>query len=105
MTAAANLLLLALILGSMNLACSRSWRWVAVRLLGQLALLGRAAQQGAAAAAPLLDLIFPTTEVWQIGGHRRTQLAAILVLLLLALGTVFLAVRIPPEARVRSARP
>jgi hypothetical protein len=98
-TAAANLLLLALILGVVGFGLLSILRWVAVRLLGQL----RSSVELLSKALPLLllfsILIFPTTEVWQISADIAGLNAAILAVLLLALGTVFLAVRIPPEVR------
>jgi hypothetical protein len=96
-TAAANLLLLLLILGVVGFGLLSILRWVAGRLLTQLTrsldLLSR--------ALPLLllfaILIFPTTEVWEISAGIPTANGLILLGLLLALGTAFLVVRLPKE--------
>jgi hypothetical protein len=96
-TALANLLLLGLILGVVGFGLLAIVRWVLARLLSQLArsldLLSR--------ALPLLILfaivIFPTTEVWEISTETPGLNAALLIALLLALGTAFLAVRLPKE--------
>ncbi len=98
-TAGANLLLLVGVLGVVGFGLLSILRWVAARLLGQL----RSSVELLSKALPLLllfsILIFPTTEVWQISAGIAALNAVILVALLLALGTVFLAVRIPPEVR------
>jgi hypothetical protein len=96
-TAVANLALLGLILGVVGFGLLSILRWVAARLLDQIArsleLLSK--------AVPLLllfaILIFPTTEVWQISNDIPGLNAAILVALLLALGTAFLVARLPGE--------
>jgi hypothetical protein len=96
-TAAANLLLLGLIVGIVGFGLVSIVRWVFGRLFSQLTrsldLLSR--------ALPLLllfaILIFPTTEVWQISTEIPTLNGLILIGLLLALGTAFLAVRLPKE--------
>jgi hypothetical protein len=91
-TAAANLLLLGLILAVVGFGLLSILRWAGARLISQL----RSSLQLLSRALPLLllfaILIFPTTEVWQIS-------AAILIGLLLALGTAFLAFRLPREVR------
>jgi hypothetical protein len=88
-TALANL---ALLFGLLSIL-----RRAVARLLGQL----RRSLELLSKALPLLLLfallIFPTTEVWQISTEIPPLNAAILVGLLLAIGTTFLAVRIPDE--------
>jgi hypothetical protein len=96
-TALANLALLFGILGVVGFGLLSILRWAVARLLGQL----RRSLELLSKALPLLLLfallIFPTTEVWQISTEIPPLNAAILVGLLLAIGTTFLAVRIPDE--------
>ena len=98
-TAGANLLLLLLILAVVGFGLLSILRWAGARLVSQL----RSSLQLLSRALPLLllfaILIFPTTEVWQISAAIPGLNAGILIGLLLALGTAFLAFRLPREVR------
>jgi len=98
-TAGANLLLLGLIYAVVGYGLLAILRWVLARLLGQL----RSALGLLAKAVPLLMIFallsFTNQEMWQIFSSITTgQFWAILALFVL-LGSAFLAVRIPREAR------
>ena len=98
-TAGANLLLLGLIYAVVGYGLVAILRWVLARLLGQL----RSALGLLAKAVPLLMIFallsFTNQEMWQIFSSITTgQFWAILALFVL-LGSAFLAVRIPREAR------
>lgn len=98
-TAGANLLLLGLIYAVVGYGLLAILRWVFARLLGQL----RSALGLLAKAVPLLMIFallsFTNQEMWQIFSSITTgQFWAILALFVL-LGSAFLAVRIPREAR------
>jgi len=98
-TAVGNLLLLALILGVVGFGLMSIVRWAGARLLSQLAsslsLLTR--------AVPLLMIfsivLFLTTEMWQVFTEVDDISLAILGGLFVALGTTFLAARLPAEVR------
>ena len=98
-TALGNLLLLALILGIVGFGLLSIIRWVAARLLSQLAsslsLLTR--------AVPLLMIfsivLFLTTEMWQVFTEVDDISLAILGGLFVALGVTFLGARLPAEVR------
>ena len=97
MTAAANLLLLGLILGVVGFGLVSIVRWVGDRFFGQLAssidLLSK--------AVPLLllfsILIFPTTEIWEVFSQSPDLNYGILVGMFVLLGVVFLGARLPGE--------
>jgi hypothetical protein len=96
-TALANLLLLALILGVVGFGLLSIVRWAMARLLGQLAAsLGLMTK-----AVPLLMIfavvLFLTVEVWQVFTEVDGLSLAILGGLFLGLGTVFLVARLPGE--------
>jgi hypothetical protein len=96
-TALANLLLLALILGVVGFGLLSIVRWAMARLLGQLAAsLGLMTK-----AVPLLMIfavvLFLTVEVWQVFTEVDGLSLAILGGLFLGLGTVFLVARLPRE--------
>ena len=96
-TAAANLLLLGLILGVVGFGLVSIVRWVGARFFGQLAssidLLSK--------AVPLLllfsILIFPTTEIWEVFSQSPDLNYGILVGMFVLLGVVFLGARLPGE--------
>jgi len=98
-TAAANLLLLALILGVVGFGLVSIIRWAFARLLSQLAaslsLLTR--------AVPLLMIfavvLFLTTEVWEVFSETDDLSLVLLGLLFLSLGVAFLVARLPKEVR------
>ncbi len=98
-TALANLALLALIMGVFGFGLVAIVRWALGRLAGQLAgsltLIAR--------AVPLLAIFallsFTTQEMWQIFSSVTTGIFWLLLGLFVALGTAFLAFRIPKEAR------
>jgi hypothetical protein len=97
-TAAANLALLGLIYAVVGYGLVAIVRWVLARLLGQL----RSSLGMLAKAVPLLMIFallsFTNQEMWQIfSSITAGQFWAILVLFV-ALGSAFLAVRIPREA-------
>ena len=96
-TAAANLMLLALILGVVGFGLVSIVRWAAGRLVGQLlasvALLVR--------ALPLLLLfalvLFVNTEAWQVFSSMPTAFLLLVFGLFAALGSVFIIARLPRE--------
>lgn len=98
-TAAGNLLLLALILGVVGFGLMSIIRWAGARLLSQLAsslsLLTR--------AVPLLMIfsivLFLTTEMWQVFTEVDDISLAILGALFVGLGVTFLVARLPVEVR------
>ena len=98
-TLAANLLLLALIYAVFVYGLLAILRWVLARLAGQLASsLGLLAK-----AVPLLAIFallsFTTEEMWDIFGAMSQLAFAAVIGLFVALGTAFLFVRVPREAR------
>jgi len=98
-TASVNLLVLALVYGILGLGLLSILRWVAGRLAGQLASsLGLVAK-----ALPLLLIFallsFMTQESWQIFPGVTTPIYFLVIGLFVALGSLFLGVRIPAEAR------
>ena len=96
-TAAANLVLLILILGVVGFGLVSIVRWAAGRLVGQLlasvALLVR--------ALPLLLLfalvLFVNTEAWQVFSSMPTAFLVLVFGLFAALGSVFIIARLPRE--------
>jgi hypothetical protein len=98
-TAGANLLLLALIYGVIGYGLTSILRWVLGRLAGQL----RSSLGLVAKALPLLLIFallsFTNQEAWQIFPGVTTPIYFLIIGLFVALGSLFLAVRIPAEAR------
>jgi len=98
-TAAANLLLLALVFGVVGFGLTSILRWTLGRLLGQL----RASLELFARAIPLLMIfsvvLFLTAEVWQVFSSVELAALAILTGLFVLLGTSFLVARLPREVR------
>jgi hypothetical protein len=98
-TIAANLAILVLVYAFLGLALAWILRWVASRLLGQLA----SSLSLAAKAVPLLMIFallsFTTEEIWRVFSAQNAALYTLTLGLLVALGAAFLAVRIPREAR------
>ena len=98
-TAAANLLLLGLILAVVGFGLVSILRWALSRLLRQLASSLALLMK----AVPLLMIfavvLFLTTEVWQVFSEADGLSLAILGGLFVALGTVFLVARLPGEVR------
>jgi ABC-type arginine transport system permease subunit len=98
-TAAANLALLALIYGVVGYGLVAIVRWALARLASQLAgsltLIAR--------AVPLLAIFallsFTSQEMWQIFSSVTSGVFIVILGLFIALGTAFLAARIPREAR------
>lgn len=98
-TVAVNLLILALIYAVFVYGLLAILRWVAARLAGQLASsLGLIAK-----AIPLLAIFallsFTTEEVWDIFSGISDFAYAAVIGLFVVLGTAFLLVRVPREAR------
>jgi hypothetical protein len=98
-TAAANLAILLLIYGVFVYGLLAILRWVLARLAGQIASsLGLLAK-----AVPLLAIFallsFTTEEIWDIFASLSEFAYAAVLGLFVALGTVFLSVRVPREAR------
>jgi hypothetical protein len=98
-TIAVNLLILALIYAVFVFGLLSILRWVFARLAGQLASsLGLLAK-----AVPLLAIFallsFTTEELWDIFGGISEFAYAVVIGLFVVLGTAFLAVRVPREAR------
>jgi small neutral amino acid transporter SnatA (MarC family) len=98
-TIAANLALLGLIYAVGALALIAIVRWVFRRFASQL----RTALTLLARAVPLLAIFvllsFPTQELWLIFTDPRRGVYAVMIGLLALLGTAFLIVRLPREAR------
>jgi hypothetical protein len=98
-TAAGNLLLLALIYAVVGLGLASILRWTLGRLVGQL----RASLELFARAVPLLMIfsvvLFLTNEVWQVFTTVEPAALAILTGLFVFLGTSFLVARLPREVR------
>jgi hypothetical protein len=98
-TAAGNLLLVALVYGVIGYGVPSIVAWAGRRLAGQLAasllLLTR--------AIPLLLffalLIFLTVEMWEVFASGRDALLGVVAALLVLLGSLFLAVLLPREVR------
>lgn len=98
-TAAANAVLLLLVLGVVGFGLASILRWTLVRLLGQVqASLGLFAR-----AIPLLMLfavvLFVNTEMWQVFADLGAATMAILIALFVGLGSAFLVARLPQEVR------
>jgi hypothetical protein len=99
LTAAGNVVLLALIYAVLGYGLLSILRWAAARLLSQLAssltLLTR--------AIPLLMIfsvvLFLTTEMWQVFSEAPAVSLVVLGALFIALGTSFLVARLPGEVR------
>jgi len=98
-TAAANLLLLALIYAVVGYGLASILRWVLGRLAGQL----RSSLGLIAKALPLLLIFallsFTTQEAWQIFPGVTTPIYFVIIGLFVALGSLVLVVRIPAETR------
>jgi hypothetical protein len=98
-TAAANLVLLALIYGVIGYGLTSILRWVLGRFAGQV----RSSLGLVAKALPLLLIFallsFTNQEAWQIFPGVTTPIYFVIIGLFVALGSLFLAVRIPAEAR------
>jgi hypothetical protein len=98
-TVAANLVLLALIYAVVGLGLIAIVRWVLTRIAGQL----RSALSLLAKAVPLLAIFallsFPTQELWEIFSSPTRGVYVTIIALFVLLGTAFLAVRLPREAR------
>jgi hypothetical protein len=98
-TAAGNLLLLAVIYGVVGYRLTSILRWVLARFAGQL----RSSLGLVAKALPLLLIFallsFTTQEAWQIFPGTEAPLYYLIVGLFVVLGSLFLAIRIPAEAR------
>jgi hypothetical protein len=97
--AAVNLLLLALVYAILGLGLVAILRWVLGRFAGQL----RGSLMLIARAVPLLAIFallsFTNQELWQIFSSVNDATFWVILALFVALGTAFLAVRIPREAR------
>jgi hypothetical protein len=97
--AGANLLLLMLVYAVIGLGLVSIVRWVLGRIVAQL----RSAFTLLARAVPLLAIFiflsFPTQELWLIFSDPTRGIFAVILGLLALLGTAFLAVRLPREAR------
>lgn len=98
-TLGANVVLLALIYGVVGLGLISIVRWVAGRIVTQM----RSALTLIARAVPLLAIFvllsFPTQELWGIFSFPKAGIYALIVAMFVGLGTIFLAVRLPQEAR------
>ncbi|MGZ5308841.1 MAG: hypothetical protein ACXWW8_02935 [Solirubrobacterales bacterium] len=98
-TAAANLALLGLIYAVGAYGLPSIIRWVFARIALQL----RSALVLIARAVPLLAIFvllsFPTQELWGIFAHPTRGVYLTIIGLFVVLGTAFLAVRLPREAR------
>jgi hypothetical protein len=98
-TAAGNLLLLAAIYGVVGYGLVSIVRWVAVRLVGEL---GASAVRLARAVPLILGgavLLFLTTELWQVFADMPLGNLFLLAGFFAAIGTFFLAARLPAEVR------
>ena len=98
-TAGANVLMLLLVYAVLGLGLTAILRWAFDRLAGQLV----SALSLIARAVPLLMIFallsYPTQEVWEIFSSEAAGIYATTIVLFVALGAVFLVVRLPSEAR------
>jgi hypothetical protein len=98
--AGANVLFLVLIYAVLGLGLAAILRWVFARLLSQLA----GSLELIARAVPLLAIFallsFTTQEMWQIFSSLEVGIFWTIIALFVLLGTAFLVVRIPREARM-----
>ena len=98
--AGANLLFLALIYAVLGLGLVAILRWVLARLMSQL----RGSLELIARAVPLLAIFallsFTTQEMWEIFSSMSVGIFWTIIGLFVFLGTAFLVVRLPREARV-----
>ena len=98
-TAGANLVLLALVYGVVGYGLLSIVRWVAVRLVGELA----ASAVRLARAIPLIlggaVILFLTTELWQVFSEMPLDNLLLLAGFFALIGTSFLAGRLPAEVR------
>lgn len=96
-TAAANLVILALVYATSAFGLVFIVAWAGRRLLGQLAV----SLQLAVRAVPLLLLfsvvLFINTEMWQVFADMADGTLAASALMLVAVGSIFLAARLPRE--------
>jgi hypothetical protein len=96
---AGNLLFLGLIYAVLGLGLVAILRWVLARLLSQLA----GSLELIARAVPLLAIFallsFTTQEMWEIFSSLTTAIFWTIIALFVLLGTAFLVVRLPKEAR------
>ena len=98
-TAGSNLALLALFYGIVGYGLLSIIRWVAVRLVGEL---GASAVRLARAVPLILGgavILFLTTELWQVFSDMPLDSLFILAGFFAAIGTLFLAARLPGEVR------
>ena len=98
-TAGVNLALLIVIYGVVGYGVLSIIRWVAVRLVGEL---GASASRMARAIPLILGgslILFLTTELWQTFAEIPLAHLALLTGFLVALGSVFLVVRLPAEVQ------
>ncbi len=97
--AGANLLFLALIYAFLGLGLAAILRWVFARLMSQL----RGSLELIARAVPLLAIFallsFTNQEMWQIFSSLTSGIFWTIIGLFVLLGTAFLVVRLPREAR------
>jgi hypothetical protein len=97
--AGANLIVLALVYAFLGLGLVAILRWVAARMLGQL----RGSLMLIARAVPLLAIFallsFTTEEMWLIFSTAAAPIYWLMIGLFVALGTAFVAARIPRETR------
>ena len=97
--AGGNLLFLGLIYGVLGLGLAAILRWVLARLVSQL----RGSLELIARAVPLLAIFallsFTTQEMWQIFSSLSSAIFWTIIGLFVLLGTAFLVVRLPREAR------
>jgi hypothetical protein len=98
-TAAANLLLLALAFGVIRYGLLAILRWTGLRLFDQLA----ASLAVLSRAVPLLLVfalvLFINTEMWQVFSGMPDAFLALVAGLFVAVGSVFVAVQLPREVR------
>jgi hypothetical protein len=98
-TVAANLALLGLIYAVGSLGLVAILRWVVARFASQL----RSALGLIANAVPLLAIFallsFTNQEAWQIFSSLKREIYAVIICLFVLLGSTFIFVRIPREAR------
>jgi hypothetical protein len=96
-TAAGNVLILLVLWGVVGFGLLSIVRWAAARLVTQLA----ASVPLVARAVPLLMLfavvLFLTTEMWQVFAEMDDASLAAIVVLLVAIGTLFVVGRLPRE--------
>jgi hypothetical protein len=98
-TAAGNAFLLALIYGVVGIGLLSILRWAGRRIVAQLAASLVLLTRAVPVLLVFMILLFLTTEVWQVFSDISDAALAGVVVLFGALGSIFVAARLPNEVR------